>query len=77
MRPQETGAARMLNDTKRRAPQFVLLSQHYELTPRGLAIERAISSQGVKNFPHFMEHVVHRRVHTNPPRVTCPRRGTR
>ena len=58
IRPQETGTARRLNDTKQRAPQFVLLSQRYELTPRGLgAIERAISSRGVKNFPHFMEHV--------------------
>jgi len=76
MKPQETETARRINDTKRRAPQFVLFSQHYELTPRNLGVlESAKSSQGVKNFPHFMEHV------SSSPcaqeTTTCPRRGTR
>jgi len=53
IRPQETGTARRLNDTKRRVPQFVLLSQHYELTPRGLGAAEGNKFPGSQEFPTF------------------------
>lgn len=48
MRPQETGTAMRINDTKRRAPKFVFFSQHYELTPR-----EGNKLSGSQEFPTF------------------------